>query len=395
MVLATDLMKKAIFQQGHAFSLLTGCKIFIRIDDPNRGRSTSLYYGSKELVKEYRNQGLKASGALVDGESGIPVNSAQGHPGRSSRANLEFVDRKTQEENLERNSKHSVRVSDTDDKQNEEGDDSSKYHSGSHADEDTNIITDQNGFAQDVVDNLDLIKREVEQLPCTLQKGEECDDANDSTGDDHKLTSFHSTGDSENESHNMEDHSGEQNSDDICIVETFSETYTQPGTFHSSSDEVYKAVSETDDAMPGIVYQCVYCNKVFETKVQLDRHEQDYHHEDRPFICAECGETFKKLGNLKSHQKVHSGLKPYRCDVCGRMFARSSHLKGHRYTHEKESPYKCQICGSCFTNQYNLKRHMLRHGGERRHHCSMCDLTFYRRDQLLSHERCHMKKLKR
>lgn len=86
--------------------------------------------------------------------------------------------------------------------------------------------------------------------------------------------------------------------------------------------------------------------------------------EDDSHLCVICGKTFSRIGNLRIHQRSHTGEKPYGCVQCGRRFSQAGDLKKHKRVHTGEKPYYCHQCGKSFSRGENLKRHQKIHIGE-------------------------------
>lgn len=68
------------------------------------------------------------------------------------------------------------------------------------------------------------------------------------------------------------------------------------------------------------------------------------HADDKPFVCQECGKSFKTKESLRLHLRIHNGDKPFKCNQCDAKFNNSSNLKKHVATHS--SKYNCIFKGN-------------------------------------------------
>ncbi|XP_047518848.1 zinc finger protein 493-like isoform X6 [Pieris napi] len=131
-------------------------------------------------------------------------------------------------------------------------------------------------------------------------------------------------------------------------------------------NEVFKTYSERLKHLKNshgkkVEYPCNFCPRVFSMYNQRTRHIQQVHIKHRPFLCEQCPYKFGTAAQLRNHMVKHEGERKFQCEVCKKMYARMKTLKEHMRIHNNDKRFVCEFCNSGFVQKCSLKNHLRIH----------------------------------
>lgn len=136
-------------------------------------------------------------------------------------------------------------------------------------------------------------------------------------------------------------------------------------------------------------FKCEYCNQQFRTKYPLSLHTAAKHGSERPYQCELCPKKYATISALSKHKVTHSSTKPYECNTCGYTCTTKQLLDVHNRIHTGERPYQCELCPKTFKHRSAFVTHKLVHTGEKPYSCSICSQRFRHIQAMQSHESRH------
>ncbi|XP_045072080.1 zinc finger protein 585A-like isoform X2 [Coregonus clupeaformis] len=171
-----------------------------------------------------------------------------------------------------------------------------------------------------------------------------------------------------------------QHSEKLQLPQTSQENEEDPD---DTSDNWTKSFSSVEKP-----YVCSDCGKSFRLENRLIRHQRT-HTGEKPYDCPECDKSFARLDHVKSHQKTHmKEERNFRCSDCVKSFVRLEQLEKHQQTHKKS--YRCSKCEERFSDLVDWKAHFLVH--REILHCPDCDKQFLYKGLFERHRRTHLRK---
>ena len=192
-----------------------------------------------------------------------------------------------------------------------------------------------------------------------------------------------------------------------------------------SNQDDYEEHQKIHGASCKMKLHCQKCKMTFNRRIDLLRHEKDYHHKKILYECQTCGEKFVTHRSLASHankwnhqgykgqplpfskttqenaqQQRHNkestatnegktytpyGISQYQCKTCDEAFDTLSSLEWHESIYIGKSPFPCSLskCKKVFHTQSDLQEHQQSHKPK----CRFCGEVFSHRSSLTRHEK--------
>ena len=146
-------------------------------------------------------------------------------------------------------------------------------------------------------------------------------------------------------------------------------SFYKPKLHLQNLENIKKENSGNDDfAATGLPfldpYTCRYCFKKCSGLSGLNKHVLHAHinPEEKPFQCLSCQKGFQSKALLNRHKKeVHLGIYPHHCKLCGKGFQKTSRLTTHMML---EHQFTCVACGLCCTSKEELHKHLTEEHGQ-------------------------------
>jgi len=150
----------------------------------------------------------------------------------------------------------------------------------------------------------------------------------------------------------------------------------------------------------GKEFQCDICEKVCNTKSQLNFHRKSAHDPNRPrHQCDECPNSFTTAKALRYHKEGHAGTRRPKekvvCAHCGGTYDKKQYIHHLRRKHGEER-IECQICQTVFKHHKTYELHVKEVHAPAEVTCDHCGKQFnpkrFKHHMRVAHTPDHLKR---
>ncbi|XP_043912736.1 zinc finger protein OZF-like isoform X2 [Protopterus annectens] len=108
----------------------------------------------------------------------------------------------------------------------------------------------------------------------------------------------------------------------------------------------------------------------------------------RPYVCMECGKSFRHLYILKVHRDIHFRGTEHVCSDCGKAFSQWNSLRKHQRHHTNGSSSHSSTTKQVPVVSLTSSSHVILHN-ERLYKCHKCEKSFLQLRGLKVHQKTH------
>lgn len=136
-------------------------------------------------------------------------------------------------------------------------------------------------------------------------------------------------------------------------------------------------------------FQCCICHHLFATSDHLNQHKKKHQTSARRLYkknCPLCNQVFRSREGFNIHMRTHDAEKQLKCSYCSYRTSHLTMLWNHlgKY-HHQELPFSCKDCSQTFASHQKLTIHRFEHKREAALSCIQCKEKFKTKEECLSH----------